>query len=236
MENTEDYFLSKSCKTILLKSINIFISAFPGKIVFGAVLNHNYRQLNHFQFGTFEVFHLYVSLITIIKKFISEKNTEILQSDGIILKFSEDLSYLWFISKTKVKNVEELKIKLILEWKTESIYQITFSFDQLNDLIIGLSETIVPSLCLKNIEKIFFEFISEQPLAEIIDLNTEKCILMLNEFKRRHNVQIDSIDEPNLFDIMIYYKEIIILYKKIKSLINPTDISGNSAIDAILSA
>ena len=103
----------------------------------------------------------------------------------------------------------------------------------MNDLVVGISQTLIPSLCLKNIEKLFFEFIANQPLCDIVQLNSEKCGAFLNEFKRKLNLSIDTMLEVNLSDVMIYYHELIIIFKKMKSLIKPTDHSDR--FEALLS-
>ena len=56
---------------------------------------------------------------------------------------------------------------------------------------------------------------------------------LLQDFKEKENLQIDSIIEPNIVDNLIYYNEIIILYHKIKGLCKQ-DILESDRINAIL--
>ena len=91
--------LENSCKTIVLKDNFLFISAFPGKIIFGDITNYKYPKFKSFQFNVFQLFFLYVSFVNIITKVIAEENTESFQSEGVIIKLSEDLQYLWSIKK-----------------------------------------------------------------------------------------------------------------------------------------
>ena len=224
--------LSNSCKTILLKTSDIFISAFPGKIIFGNISDQSYIKFKYFQFSAFNLLYLYLSLVTIIKKVFSEENIEA-NCDGVIMKINEDLQYLWSISQSTETINKHLHI--LLEFKTNLIYQVEFNLEQLNDFVNGLSETLIPCLNLKNIERHFFHFISKQQLSEIVQLTPENGITFLNQFKFESNLEeINCINEANLIEIVVYYKELILLYKKIKSLIRPIDC--NSRIDAILSA
>ena len=226
MERLKNQSLNKSCKTITLKTTNIFCSAFPGKIVFGNISKQSYSKQNYFEFLSFELFYLYISIVNIIKTFISNENN--LPSKNLILKLNEDVSYLWSISKT---NEEQKCIELILEFKEEILYKIVFNLDQVNDFVNALSEIILPALCLEIIQRQFFDFISNQEISIIVGLDNQKGLLILNEFKKMNNIDIDQIEELNIIEIIIYYRELIIIYKKIKSLINPI----SDRIEALLS-
>ena len=228
MERLKNKSLKNSYKTISLKNNNIFCSAYPGKIVFGKISKQNYCNQNYFEFLTFELFYLYISIVNIIKTFISNESD--ISSKNLILKLNEDISYLWSISKPNVSN-DEQKIELILDYKEETLFKIIVNLEQLNDFVNCLSEIIVPSLCLQITHRQFFQFISNQEISSIVGLDNKKGLLILKEFKNINNIEIDEIEELNIIETMIYYKEIIILYKKIKSLINPL----SDRIEAILS-
>ena len=230
MERLENQSLSNSCKTINLKTSDIFISSFPGKIVFGNISQQKYSKFNYFEFLTFELYYLYISLVAIIKAVISEENeSDDVFTEKLILKVNEDLNYLWsVVTETK----ERKCIELILQHRSlNKTYKITFNLDQLNDFISALSEIIVPTLCLKSVERQFLEFICDIDILNIVNLDRKNGILLLCDFKNKFNINIDSIEEFNILDTIIYYKELIIILKKIKSLINPI----SNHIESILS-
>jgi hypothetical protein len=232
MEIYQNQPLNNSCKTILLKLKNsIFISAFPGKIIFGTIAAQSYIKFKYFQFIAFELFHLYVSLVSIIKTVLSEENIQE-NHNGVILKINEELIYLWSISQSSINNQKQIHI--LLEFKSNLDYEIELNLDELNEFINGLSEVIIPCLNLKNIERQFFEFVSKQQISDIVQMTSSNSGTVLEQFKAATKFEVDSIIELNLIDIAIYYKELILIFKKIKSLNRPTDI--NSRIDAILSA
>ena len=131
MERLENQSLNNSCKTLNLKTSDIFISSYPGKIIFGTITKNNYCAFSYFQFLTFELFYLYVSLIAIIKAFANESE---LTRNKIILKVNEELSYLWSIVTVKVLNEEKKYIEIILQHCTNETYKVLFNIDELKKL------------------------------------------------------------------------------------------------------
>ena len=230
MDYYQNQFVSNSCKTIVLKTTNLFISAFPGKLVFGSISVEHYLKFNFFQFFVFDLLNLYICLVNIIKKISSSSEED---CDGVIVKINPELSYLWSISPKTINEDNQFHVLFTVELKSKLVYQIDLNLDQLNDLINGLSETIIPCLSFKNLERQFFEFVSKQQISEIVHLNGPKATLFLNDFKEEKEIEIDIITQPNLIDIVVYYKELIIIYKKLKSLVRP--IESDTRIDAILS-
>ena len=217
MERLENLSLTNSCKTINLKSSDIFISSYPGKVIFGNISRHRYAKCSYFQFLTFELYYLYLSLVSIIKALLSSENE---LSKKLILKVNEDLSYWWSIVTVNLPNEERKCVQILLQ-NSSLNYRITFTLDQLNDFISALSEIIVPTLCLKSVEREFFEFVSDQEILNIINLDRKNGLLLLMNFNEKYNINIDSLDELNILETIIYYKEIILIFKKIQSLVNP---------------
>ena len=82
-----DLDFEKSCKTVVLKTSDLFFSAFPGKIVFGDVIEQNYPEFKYFQFFHFEIFNLYLALVAIIKNIVNNSQEES-ENKGIIIKFN----------------------------------------------------------------------------------------------------------------------------------------------------
>ena len=84
----------ESCKTLALTHDSIFLSAFPGNIVFGEVNRTGYKEGKYFKFSFHQLFELYLGLINIIKFFVSS-----IDDRGVIIKLNEDLSYCWLGKK-----------------------------------------------------------------------------------------------------------------------------------------
>ena len=193
--------ISLSCKTLVLKQSSVFVSAFPGKIVFGDVIEQNYPEFKYFQFFHFEIFNLYLALVAIIKNIVNNSQEES-ENKGIIIKFNDELCYLWCINNNQ--------INLILEYKSKNVYQLTFTLDQFNDFIYTLSESFLPCLCLKGIEKQFLEFVAQQEIYILIQIEKNMSNNLLKEFALQNNFQIDPILQPNLIDLAVYYNEFLI--------------------------
>ncbi len=88
-------------------------------------------------------------------------------------------------------------------------------------------------LCLKSFERQFLEdFADEISLSKIVTLNEKKKIKnIIQHFKDQK--QINSVIEMNLIELVLHYNELIILYKKIKSL-NNAEVNPINRIEAIL--
>ena len=112
MDGSQNQQVSLSCKTVLLKKSEVFLSAFPGKIIFGHIIEENYPKLQYFQFFHFEFFKLYLSLVEIINNCIIEENSEIKKTD-LIIKLSDEVSYFWCIEIGDIK-----LIQFVLEYKS----------------------------------------------------------------------------------------------------------------------
>ena len=213
-ENVE---FENSCKTLISKKYNIFVSAFPGRIIFGEVNDRGFIKSKYFQFLHFEFFDLYISLLKIVKFFVSEEQTE---EKGLILS-NEDLSYYW-LGKFILQNNKSTKfVVFAIEFKFETIFELLLQTDQFNDIIKCISETILSCLCLKTIEKAFFDFILKENTSLIVSLkNQKKCKTILEKFKKSSSYKITSVCEPNLIELVIYYNELLIIVQKLRTMIN----------------
>ena len=234
MEEKDELKLEDSCKTIILKQHTIFLSAYPGKIVFGESTQTGYQHLKYFQFNHFQILELYIAIVNILKYLVSDNNPEC--EKGLILKISVNQVYFWLCKRIHLNNIESKVVKIAIEYGSECVYEITFNFEQLNYLINGISTSILPCLCLKNIERQFFSYASEETSSEIIKLmNFENCHKLLNNFEIKNNIKIEKIIQRNMIDNLIYYNETILLLHKFNSLKNAEQLSENQRrIESIL--
>ena len=208
---------SNSCRTFALKQENLFISAFPGSVVFGEVCPTGFIQQKFFKFLHFQYFELYLAIVSIIKFQVSENTTE----KGIILQKSEEELYYWTGTTVQINRRDCKILKLFIEFQFETIFEIVLTSEQLNNLIGSISQLILPSLCLNNIEVQIFEFASEQSISFLVTLNNYKnCEKFIKTFESVKELNIDSILQSNFVYNLIYYNEIIILYHKFQSIYN----------------
>ena len=226
----EDIQLEKSCKTVVFEKSDLFISALPGKIVFGEVSEQKYLKFQYFKFMHFEIFHLYLALVNILKYLVNNEN----QDKGLILQLDANLLYFWQ-GKNIIKNDIQQKIIVFgIEYNSNIIYELLFDCGELNCLIKYLPNTIFASLCLKSSEKDLFEKVTKESTSVIVSLNsTEKCHFFLKTLKNDQIFLFNCLEESNFVDLLIHYNELLIIIQKLKSMYNP-DVENRRRIDAIL--
>ena len=97
----EDISLENNCKCIAFEYSDLFICAFPGKIVFGEVCCQDFVQHRYFKFLHFEIFNLYLALVNILNFLVSEEDE--IEPKGLILQLTNDILYFWQ-GKKVIKN------------------------------------------------------------------------------------------------------------------------------------
>ncbi len=220
----EVFSLSETCQTLCLLKENIFISAYPGKIVIGPIIDFNYKTKKCFIFFYNELIQLYLSIIQIITYFASEKH----EDKGKILSKNIDFLYYWSGKVVVVNNCEQKVVKLGIQFEDDIIFEVSFTSSELNNLIFCLPQIIFSSLCLKQSERNCMEFITEQTTVTIVSISDKaKCEKFIEK-----NFEIDSIAKTNVTDMFLYYHEILLIIHKLKTLYNKE--MKNSNIQKIL--
>ena len=234
----EDCDFDNSCKTIILRNSDIFISAFPAKLVFGQVNHKGFIKFKYFQFLHFEFFNLYLAILSIFKYLASEESN-ILEEKGLILN-KEDFSYFWLSKRVEQNNITVKSVVFVIEYKIETIYEVILNIEQFNCFLKCISETIFSCLCLKPVEHALFNFIAEEKTTVIVSLKFKnKCKNMLEKFRKSkysNGLQIPSVSESNLIDIIQYYNELLIIVQKLKSMTNEENNSDAQRITTLLEA
>ena len=215
------FLLSDSCFTIALRRNQIFVSAFPGLIVFGEVSTTSFKQLKYFEYSYYDMFELFIALTQIIQFLVV--NSDNLNEDedrGVIISKHQNEIYFW-IGKTIIVNHKEVKvINLGIEIEANIVFELTFDCEKLNDLIYGVYMCMLPCLCLKKIEKKLFESVIEEDIEKIVSLKVkDNCENFVNQFITDNKIDINSLLESNLVQSLFYYHESIIILYKLKSLL-----------------
>ena len=223
---------SNSCKTIALKQENIFISAFPGAIIFGEVCPTGFLENKCFRFNHYQLFELYLALVSLIKFHISEAENS--NEKGIILTLRNEELYYWCASKIIFNQTETKIIKFGIEQKLQTVFELLLEYEDLNNLINALSQMILPCLCLNPLERSIFDFASEQDITTLVTLTNPKIIeQFINTYEIKKDVKIDLIIKPNIVGNLIYYNEILIILQKLKTIFNP-EMSIKNRIELLL--
>ncbi len=205
----------KSCHTKVLKSSSLFLSAYPGFIVFGKTFTKSYPEKSYFKFSPFELYKLYISIIKILT-FFTEENPQI--TNGIILERAkiDKIIYFWSGRTLLIDEEEQKLVTFGIETKNSETLKISMTFSELHNFIKALKSTITISLCLNNIEN------------ELIFAATNLDINILQELKdySKTKVFIDKFMKENHYaenqesfiQLILYYFEIIILLHKFSSM------------------
>ena len=232
-ENTDSLKFSESCLSIASTNSDIFISSFPGKIVFGKVDIVGFKKLKYFLFEHYNFVKLYVALVNIVKFF----STPSVDDDKSLILSNEEVIYFWtgkelFQDKKKTK-----VIKFGIEYSSDIVFEILLNIEELNDLVFCISRVMLSCFCLKPLERDFLHRASKETITNIMDLNeVKRCKSFLIKFKKEENISIDLIVENNLIDLLIYYNETIVIYRKIQSLYNPFQRKDLKNVEAILNS
>jgi len=230
MENSKKLSFSQSCQTISLKKSEIFMSSFPGKIVFGEPNFSGYSKSKSFQYKHIEFLDLYLSLLKIVHFFATTSNID---DKGLILTISENTVYFWSGKIFENAKVIEKVVKFGIEFNSNIIYEIIFNAEQFNEFVHILAQLMFSCLCLKSFERQFLEdFANEIPITKLITLTNKRKIKEAIQNSNQKE-KIDDVIKENLIELLLYYNELIILFKKIQSLHNPK-INESNRIEAIL--
>ncbi len=212
-ETLSELHFNLSCHTKVLKAKSVFISAYPGFIVFGRAIQKFYPAQTYFKFSPFELHKLYVAIIKILT-FFTEENPK--EKQGVILRRSESITYFWIGVVLNVNGRNEKIVSFGIE--TECILKIQMNLSDLHNFITALKSTIVICLCLSTEES---EIITA---ASNLDIDT---LLKLKEYSEAKHFVVQFLKMNNypenqetfkLIQLIHYYFDIIVLVHKFTSM------------------
>ena len=214
MEEEMDNKFSQSCLNLVLRNSEHFISAYPGKIVFGKTSPFGYKNFEYFEFQVFELYHLYLAIFDIIDNFAKS-----LTCDYKLLLAKNDINYAFSVKKLTNFTEEYQVAHFIIEKESNIVFELSFSITDFDSFLYCLVKVIPSSLCLNNIEYCLFQKAAQEKLKTIHDFQEEtKCYSFIERFlKEREDTQNQSV--TNLVTFLSYYCEIIVIFHKIESLV-----------------
>ena len=206
---------SESCLNLVLRNSEYFISAYPGKIVFGKTNPVGYKNFEYFEFRVFELHHLYLAIFDIIENFAKS-----LAFDYQLLLAKSEINYAFSV-KTITDFSEEYQVAhFIIEKESNIVFNLSFSITEFDSFLYSLVKVIPSSLCLNTIEYSLFQKATQEKLKTIHDFQEESnCLNFVERFltDREDNNQNKSV--TNLVAFLSYYCEIILIFHKIQSLV-----------------
>ena len=221
---------SDGCLNLSLRQKDHFISAFPGKIVFGKCSPFGYISKQYFEFKIFELYKLYSAIIDIIKNFSDDSSFE----KHLILSKC-DYNYCFCVKILSNDIGESFQVaNLLIEHNNEILHEVNFLDSEFNAFLYTLEKIVPLSMCLSAIESFLFKSASKESAKVIYGFQEDKnCIQFVKSFlstnkEELNNMEVKSVD--CLVTFLNYYCEIILIFHKLQSLINGSDIElGNIA-------
>jgi hypothetical protein len=207
------FFLSESCENYILKNQPLIVAAFPSVIVFGEIENcSKFKELKYFKFKSFES-RLLLKTIEAVVLFFHDNNAK-LSKLSFFSDSSNKLDYFWQGNCSEHKTVT-----FSIESNKSETFSITFSLEDLNNLIYFIKRCVLASLCLKDIEELFF--------LELIKLTEDQIVLC----QRNNNIASEIVRSffkdqeivkhfklSPFTNLIIYYNDIILILKDFSSL------------------
>jgi hypothetical protein len=207
---TNDFLFSESCENFALDLPFIFMSSYPGVIVFGKVNKVGYITDKFFKFGIFECYKLYLAIVQILS-FLTDPNEKI--DKGLILERNEE-NYFWLGTSVLANNKQYKIAKLGIEKQDNISFEIRLTIKQFQFFFHALNKVILSSLCLIDVENKLFLFLLDKP-PNTYDSKEN----MMNSIEAFLKVNTNVKDKKYLlYNMISHYKEIVVILFKLNTI------------------
>jgi hypothetical protein len=207
-----------SCQTKALKCFSVFLSAYPGFIVFGKTFTNSYNKQNYFKFSVFEIYKLYIAIIQILN-YLTEENPTV--SKDVILERDQinKTIYYWRGVKLLINGQNKKFIFFGIEKEDSERNEIPMTLLEVHNFIKALKSSIIISLCLKNLENDLLICASNLEINTLKKLteNSERKLFVEN-FLKKYTDLSENEEIFKLTELILYYFEIILILHKFSSM------------------
>ena len=218
MTEQSSILFSESCLNLVLRKSDHFISAFPGKIVFGKTTPIGYKASKFFEFEVFQLYSLYLAIFDIIDSFSKSKEL----SYKLLLIKTDKLNYIFSV-KTVSNSTEDFQVAYFgIEENSEISFNIIFNSIEFDSFLFALVKIIPSALCLNSTELLLFHSAAKES-AKTIHGFQEECEsnkFVMRFFNDSFNHAKKKKSSADLSTFLSYYCEIILLFHKLKDLVN----------------
>jgi len=199
--------ISDALLNISLLREDFFLSAFPGKVVFGEILEYNYPILKSFVICRSEYINFYKSIEDIVTVIAS--NSVLTQDETGLVLSKDSCQYMWLVKKDLT-----YVIFRIIDNTSSVCYAAPFTLNEFHNLLEIFSEILLSSLLLNNNAYKILKKICNLSLKEIVKY-CEKPSLYL---KNHCDENFISIEIPNLCILIKNSTDVIIITHKLSKL------------------
>ena len=113
-------------------STNCFISAFPGKIVFGKCSPSGYNDLQYFEFAIFELYSLYLAIFDIVNNFSKKLSSE----HQLLIAKENNTCYIFCVKTlTNLKNEHYQAAYFAIENTSGIVFELIFTVTEFNEFL-----------------------------------------------------------------------------------------------------
>lgn len=217
MEQENCHLFCESILSLALEKTDHFISAFPGKLLFGKCSCGGYKKNSFFEFEVFTFYKLYLAIFDIIRSFANNTNL----SQQLILSKSDPEEVNYFFSVKTLYRLEK-SIQVLefgIEKNSEIVYEFFLNENELNFFIYSLVKIIPLCICLNSTELLVFKRASSLTVHEIKLFEKEnKCSGFVKQLLKETKEDQSLSNQVSVF--LNYYFEIVLVYHKLESLVN----------------
>lgn len=187
---------------LFLRQTHLFIKAYPRTIIIGECADYSVCEETAFIIDLCNLQSLYLNIVEILNCF--RKNA---MNKKTVFAINKENTYSW-------EKTSEDCINLFNSREDKNILSLTLNYKQTNELLYGISEAIIPCLCLENYEEEFVHFILN---ADIVDLVKATNYDLFNKILEDTPFKTDS---SKLFGLFKFYLDIIFILLKLKKFCN----------------
>ena len=146
-------------------------------------------------------------------QFLADDNSTSIDKTEFFTKQIEDCNAHYYISGTINSNSKT--VTFCLEVNSQ-VFELSFTYFQLNDFLFCINDIVIASLCLKAFEKEIVIKIILEPLENLIAFQNFADAKKYIE----KDTDICSALKDNMATVLVHYNFIIIILHKFKSLVN----------------
>lgn len=194
----------------LLCDNNLFCSSYPSKILVGHLKSCKFVTQETFVFFKSDFTTLYHSILEIVSSipFKTRNKSIILRRDDLIYYY--DVTFFDDVPR----------VALFIEFQNNLQLKTVFELESWNDFLNVISELLLPTLCLnEKLYEIINCVLEQESIETVLQFGeTSECLKYLKSSKYP---KVPSTDLVTFSKCLKYYREIIIILIKLKSLYNP---------------
>jgi hypothetical protein len=198
----------------ILEFNNIAISSTAGYIICGSYEQNYYKCNNVFAIQLFHTYKITQAFYEIIK-FFTDDNSNTSEAKAIV-NLNNEVLYWEGSTLYKDSNLTEKKILFSLETQNTK-YQFDVLYQNFQNFVIAIEKSIRGAFCFKFEDTNFVNYVLKKPISIILRYQDEneafQCTKAFNEASSQ------QFSDSCKVEFLQYYLEIIIVLKKISSII-----------------